>query len=322
MGSIERAGDRIVDLRRGRISSGAFGRGTGRTASAPGFGYFSMNLASPFWPQRSGLFPGFYPIVDATGGQYQGYNYLGFGAILISVVAIVANFVELRAKLVEHRELFAALICLLLFAVSHRVFVGNVKLLDLDYSWRLDQVLGVFRSSGRMFWPIFYALVLFGLVNVLRYLRPASGVAFVVACCLLQLADTNPLRVRLATLTRNDTPHLLNQSEWQGRMAQAMQVQIDPSYQCKGIVSGIAQMELQLAAAMAKRPINSVHNARLKEDAQDCNAAAIAARSGPWRDDTLYVFLTGGPNGAPAGWTPPRKSCHAFSLGEWCLGPS
>ena len=300
--------------------AGHFNPGPNTTPFAGGFGYFSMNLASPFWPQRSGLFPGFDSIIDATNGQYEGFNYLGSGAILIVIAAIIINFRQIRASAIQHRELTVALAGLFLFAVSNRVFLGKVKLLDLDYSWRFDQLLGVFRSSGRMFWPVFYALVLFGLIGVLRRAGAALGVALVLACCLLQLVDTNPLRTRLTTLTRHETPRLLDQAEWEARMQRAARVEINPSYQCKGRVDGTANMELQRAAVSAGRPINSVYNARLKTDPEGCRAAAAALRNGPWRDDTLYVFLARGPHGVPDDWAPPRKSCHPFSLGIWCLG--
>ena len=49
--------------------SGQFGAGGG----LPLFdfsGYLSMNLLSPFVPQKSGLLPGLGGIIDATGGQY------------------------------------------------------------------------------------------------------------------------------------------------------------------------------------------------------------------------------------------------------------
>jgi hypothetical protein len=306
------------------LIAGHVGSGTGTSPFAWGFGKYSMNLASPFWPQHSGLFRGFDAIVDATGGQYEGFNYLGFGAILIVVAGIVMSFRKLDAKLAEHRELFAALLGLFLFAVSHRVFLGKLKLLDLDYIGHLNLLVGMFRSSGRMFWPVFYAILLFGLIAVSRRLMPGSKVAFVLACCVLQLADTHPLRARLTMLTQKEAPRLLDQSEWRSRMARAAELQIDPPFQCKGVVddaTATAIVELQLAAVSAKRPTNSVYNARLMVNPDDCKAAALAARNGPWRDDTLYVFLVGGSNGAPAGWMPTRRSCQVFNLGVWCLGP-
>ena len=53
-----------------------------------GFVFFSMNLLSPFWPQRSGVFGADLPILDGTGGEYQGYNWLGAGVMLLLLVAL------------------------------------------------------------------------------------------------------------------------------------------------------------------------------------------------------------------------------------------
>ncbi len=47
---------------------------------ANGVGIYSMNLLSPFLPQHSGLFTPFRNmLIDATGGQYEGFSYLGAG---------------------------------------------------------------------------------------------------------------------------------------------------------------------------------------------------------------------------------------------------
>ena len=53
-----------------------------------GFVTYSMNLLSPFWPQRSGLFGADLPVIDATGGQYEGFCYLGAGSLLLLIAAL------------------------------------------------------------------------------------------------------------------------------------------------------------------------------------------------------------------------------------------
>ncbi len=302
------------------VLAGHFGKGTGNgITTGSGFGIFSMNLASPFWPQRSGLFPDMAAIVDATGGQYEGFNYFGAGALLLIGAAVLLNLRRLRGHIIAHRHLFLVLAGLAAFAVSHRVFLGDIKLLDLDFSSRLDAAAGMFRSSGRMFWPVLYAAMLLGLVLVLRRLPAGPRAGFVAGCCLLQLADTEPLRDRLAMLTRRDVPHLLDQAAWRTRMLRAAGVRVDPPALCSGSSNfAIANMELQSLAMATHRPINSVYNPRLRID---CAAEAAVARSGPWRDDTLYVLLAGGPTGVPPGWSPPLLSCKTFRLGIWCLGP-
>jgi hypothetical protein len=299
-----------------------FGIGDNVSPFAFGYGFFSMNLASPFWPQRSGLFPSFQSIVDATKGQYEGFNYFGFGALVLIAIGVSKNWSTFGTKIIEHRYLIAVFLGLTLFSLSDHVYLGSVKLLDIPHSWRLNHYLGVFRSSGRMFWPVFYAIMLFSLVGVLRGFSPRSGAFIVVGCCLLQLVDTNPLRERITRLTKTAFPERIDRAAWEARMTRAAEVQLDPSYQCLyGSAPSLPHLELQLVAATIGRPINSVYFARSQVPPENCAAASAKARGGPWRDDTLYVFLTGGSRGVPADWKPLRQSCETFALGLWCLGP-
>ena len=298
--------------------AGHVGPGIGTSPSAPGFGFDSMNLASPFWPQRSGVFPGQQAIIDATGEQYEGFNYLGIGVLLLVVGAVVLNRARLAAMAKSHRELIVALALLTLFALSHRVFLGPIKLIDLDYSWRVNQIAGVFRSSGRMFWPVGYAIMLGSLGLVLRRLPPSWQVGVVVACCALQLLDTEPLRHRLGVLSGRGIPMLLDEAAWSRRIGEATGLEVYPTFVCSDAPQQVVpNMELQLFAARVGRPNNSVDTSRLHVD---CLAEAESLRSGPWRTDTLYVLLSGGSRGFPSGWRPPGLACHVFAQGDWCLG--
>jgi hypothetical protein len=323
--------------------AGHFGKGTGTHPYSGGFGQYSMNIASPFWPQRSGLLPGFDAIVDATGGQYEGFNYFGAGGLLLIIAALILERRRLGALVWRHRFLCVVFACATVFALSYRVYLFDTELLDVIevlrsvHAWpapsgaggapagpptaasvpRVLLLAAVFRSSGRMFWIVYYAAMLFGLALVLRRLSPGPAVGFVAACCLLQLVDTNPLRARLSTLTRAETPTLLDLAAWEDRARGAARVHVDPSYVCSGEPQYLPNLELELAAVRAGRPVNSVYNPRL---AEDCAREADAARNGPWQDDTLYVFLAGPPEGVAAGWMPSGLACQRFAQGVWCLG--
>ena len=158
-----------------------------------GFGYFSMNLLSPVWPQRSGVFGAGLPVLDATGGQYEGFNYLGAGGLLLLAAAAVLGGRPLRAGLRRHRGLALVLLGLVLLALTPRVHAGPLLVLPLPLApW--DQVFAPMRSSGRAFWPVGYALLL-GAVAVLARRLPWPGLAALLALALaLQGWDTAPLR--------------------------------------------------------------------------------------------------------------------------------
>jgi hypothetical protein len=298
--------------------AGHFGKGTGTSASGSGYGYFSMNLLSPLWPQRSGLFPGFYGLLTGPDGQYEGFNYLGAGVLLLVAVAVAVSWRLLPQMLRRHLVLVVTFICLTLYAVSNVGFIGSHQVFYIALPKAAEFIAGIFRSSGRMFWPCAYALALFGLALALRYLKPGWKTAVVLGCCLLQLIDSNPLRARLTRLTQREVPTLLDVPQWEARMLQAELVHVEPSFVCGGYALDVEQLELQQAAMTTRRPINSVYNPRLQDD---CKASALAATRGPWDNSTLYVFFQAdGVENVPAGWKPPGMACGLFARGFWCLG--
>ena len=314
--------------------AGHFSKGTGTSASGEGFGYFSMNLLSPVWPQRSGLFPGFSGMVTGPDGQYEGFNYLGAGVLLLTTVAVAASWRHILPVIRRHLLLIMILVYLTLFAVSNVGYIGKHAVFYVPLPRLAEVAAGIFRSSGRMFWPCAYAFALFGLALGVRHLKAGWKTAIVLACCVLQLIDTNPLRARLTTLTQRNVPTLLDGPQWEARMLRAERVHVEPSFVCGGYALYIAEIELQRAAMDTGRPINVVYNPRLQDD---CSASVQAATRGPWDERTLYVFLQapGGPLGVvhgvaqgvahavesvPAGWRPPGLACETFDQGFWCLG--
>jgi hypothetical protein len=158
-----------------------------------------MNMLSPIWPQMSGLFGPNLPILDPTGGEYEGFNYLGGGGLLLIALALVmlARGGDWRARFRpwwrRSRGLVIMLICLTLLALTTNVYAGKYPVLLLG-SRPWDQVFGPLQSAGRAFWAVGYALLLGSIACLERHLpRPSLGVALVVVVA-LQWVDTGPLR--------------------------------------------------------------------------------------------------------------------------------
>ena len=84
--------------------------GAGDLAGTQGYGYgvYSMNVVSPFWPQTSGLFrwTGIYWLtrgsIGATQGQYDGFNYLGIGVLFMLGIAILRDVRHFRSAIGQH----------------------------------------------------------------------------------------------------------------------------------------------------------------------------------------------------------------------------
>jgi Family of unknown function (DUF6311) len=167
-------------------------------ASATGYGFYSMNLASPFCGGRFLACAS-----DATGRQYEGFAYLGAGVLALLGIAIVANLRGLPRLVAQHAGLATVTAACTLFAVSNRVYLGSHLLIGFDLPVALAELAGVFRAGGRFAWVLVYVL----LVSALGYLlsgERARGWGTLLAALLLpiQWLDVQPLREGVVRIAR------------------------------------------------------------------------------------------------------------------------
>lgn len=163
--------------------------GYGAVNPPGGFGEASMNLASPFQPMFSYFLGDGVRFADGTGHQIEGYQYLGLGLLILLTLAIV-----LRPRLAAIRQyagIMLAGLALTALAVSNAVYFDHYRLGTLRH---MPAFLNQLRSSGRLFWPVAYLLLVAGVVVVAR-LRPRPvAYATLLATALLQVADAANLR--------------------------------------------------------------------------------------------------------------------------------
>ena len=155
-----------------------------------GFGFLSMNLLSPISPLSGSLF-GAAPFRQASAGQYEGYAYLGAGMLLLSGVAVVrlawtVPRVIKSALAWQHLPFVLACTILTILAVSPGVTLGERLLFTYPAEWWGP--LTLFRSSGRMFWPVYYAIA-FGTLGVIAKLGYRTAIVLLTIAVGLQAAD-------------------------------------------------------------------------------------------------------------------------------------
>ena len=245
--------------------SGQFGSETGVPFSG-GYGLFSMNLLSPFVPQNSGLFPWAGGVI-AADYQYEGFNYLGVGLLLASLLVLPAEAGWVRRNLRRHVSLLVALAALTAFAISHRVFAGHWLLFELPMPRSIVWALGTFRASGRFFWLMGYAQLAIVIVLVFRRAQPVM-VLCLVSAAILQLFDVQPLREQIiASIAAGPGTEELDRSEVARLIAQARYVDVVPSFHCS---EGLGQQEkieranvdVMLATAKMNVPTNTTFSGR------------------------------------------------------------
>src|SRR5579862_944446 len=256
-----------------------------------GFGHYSLNLLSPFSPQMSGLFPGRRAFVlDATGGQYEGFSYLGAGLLLLALLAArstqrssLAVLRDWRRRIAGSWRRHACLWCVLLgflaLAVSNTVYLGGWNLGTVPLPAPLLHLLGVFRSSGRFCWPALYALAATAIVAAAAR-HPRAGAAVLLVAAFLQWLDAAPLRAAVSASAAAAVPPLIDAGAWRRAIARHHAIRVFPSFACLDkppftwTWSRQVAVELQLLAGEAGVATNTVYAGR---GAPDCPAEAEAA---------------------------------------------
>jgi hypothetical protein len=172
----------------------------GGSASGSGYGHFRMNVLS---------------VIDASGwshllkdfpegpGDYEGFNYLGLGvlfAVFFALPMLLSRKVA-ALTLVKRRFFFVlALLGLTLFAITNKVGIGSLNV-KVSLPAFVLHYANIFRSSGRMFWPVFYVILFAVIFMIVRGYGKKTAMAILAAALMLQVYDTsagwNPIRQAL-----------------------------------------------------------------------------------------------------------------------------
>jgi hypothetical protein len=246
-----------------------------------GYGRYALNLLSPLWPYRSGLFGGgITREIDATGhGGWEGYAWLGAGLVAGLPLAVLLRPREALAMARRHAGLVLVMLGLTLLAVSHRVGLGETILLDLG---TVPGFLEQFRASGRFFWPVIYALLLGTAVLLARAGR--AGPWLVLALGLVQVADAAPIRRDLAAWAAARPAWTLEAPVLRGMMAEAEALTLLPSWPCippAETATFIAAHEALALASERGLPVSTMHVARWRTPPVCDDEARAAAPLSP-----------------------------------------
>jgi hypothetical protein len=262
------------------------------SAAGYGFGIYRFNLlslidagevwASEQWSKILRNQP-------QTEGDYEGFAFLGLGMLCLGILSTV-ELARLRWKDLPWRTLLPIAVTaalLFVFALSNKVVYGTQEV--LAYSWGpLDKLGWTFRSTGRMFWPVFYLIYAGIFWLAFRYASQKFILAACAALLLIQLSDSSPaLRGFHKRMT---------QADWQSPLTAPQWAQFGKRY--SRIVYVLPQftpprwMELTHFAAMNRMAVSAGYFARvdlnLIEQQKETVRAAVLA--GQFDENTLYVF--------------------------------
>jgi hypothetical protein len=253
-----------------------------------GFAHGSMNLLSPIFGSplaRSVFFPSGDIRLDATGLQIDGHNYLGIATISMLGIWLVASPATFLQSLRRHFLLIIVLAFFCLYAISNRVYFGPYLLVSYELPRPIVAITEIFRSSGRFFWPVGYALLFAGISFIARLRAHALSFGLLLLFVLLQYIDTAPHRAYLTEAAYRQPYYKVNHAEWSKLTAKANAIYVFPTYGCGGNFDDV--LMLQYFASMRGIPFNSGFISRVRTQCEQKQARLHQE----FPTGTLVVFL-------------------------------
>ena len=260
-----------------------------------GFGDFRTNLLALFnsrgWSYWLRPIPLRDSVEAATG---EGFQYLGAGSLLLllgAVYAVITGKIQflrtIRLAFKSYFFLMVVLITLALISFSNYVGFGpwNLRVSLPDF---LLSILSIVRSSSRLFWPMYYTILLMIIYVLIKAYSSRSVMILFATAAILQVVDTSagwlPIREKLSTLASSQFKTKLQNPFWK-----------NAGQHYKNLVTTGGQEnweEFGIYASENQMSTNIAHIARVdyKKSEQSFSKVNQQLHQGPLDLKTLYVF--------------------------------
>ena len=165
------------------------------------YGELSMNLNAFINPDS---IPALLHARPRISLQYEGFNYYGLGMMILLELGILIG----GKKLLKSAAPFLLpVLGLILLAVSNIGYFDSNRIYQFELPEKLYEAHSIFRSSGRLVWPLYY-LGLFGVLYVFGCLIAEGNkgkyiVTAMLLCAVIQAADLNQFHRQTAQRFRN-----------------------------------------------------------------------------------------------------------------------
>lgn len=170
------------------------------------YGELSMNLNAFINPDS---IPSMLSSRATNPLQYEGFNYWGIGVILLVLAACTLDGKNFIKNSVCY--LLPAML-LVVLAVSNEAYFDKTMIWHFEIPEWINSYLSIFRSSGRLAWPLYYLVVFVSLYVLVKKTGNGKIAVFIAALCvILQAVDLNDFHRQTAERFRNpgnDLPEL------------------------------------------------------------------------------------------------------------------
>ena len=257
-----------------------------------GFGNYQINLLGLFNSSEWSLFQ---KKSHWSHPSFEGLNYFGFGIFFLLLTSIYTlRKCEIRKLLFtnisKHLFLLITLLFLLLLSVTHIIDVGRYQFI-IDMPDQFISYANIIRSSGRLFWPIFYIIVFVAATLVLRgYSLQASIIIFLITF-ILQVVDTSKGWVALGgsfnKIPSSSIPTNLQNEFWRTAAKKYKRIELFPVRNWPSFWANIADYAYQNNMQTGIVRLARVDQSKITSTQNMLTKKLI---DGNYDGETLYVF--------------------------------
>jgi hypothetical protein len=299
-----------------------------------GFGVYSLNLLSPF---VGGQWFSQIPNAFSAEQHFEGFNYLGFGLMLLiaSAASLQLGQLFLRPSVTSagasasagmlklppstNTLLLILLLLITVYAFSNQLYWGT----DLIYQWNVpawaQKITGQLRASGRFFWPVAYALAIYSVILIARSFDTKKRVFIFSAALTLQVLDLQPYFAQLRNITPRANPNVIDFNQWQKQLPSHVKtLYFFPKMKCAQHSQAIETLlPVMRLASLTQRALNTGYLARYnpvcgqeRDEIAQSNAAhsAYIFVQAEYAADTIAALF-------PESW---RVQCSTLDFASVC----
>lgn len=246
--------------------------------TAGGFNTFSMNMRAPFCDNV------FVTCINGRIEQkFEGFNSLGAGLIVLIAWALIQLKLTSFKKIKSHPTLTLLLLLFTTYSLSNQIFFTKSLIFEYQLPSFIEHLTGIFRASGRFFWPVGY-VVLFSTLGVLLKQKNPLVVLLLIIALPLQYLSAQPLIKNIQQVANQPSSKPFD--KWEGVLQGVGIIEISPIFGCEEPDTTEKYLYLQQVGAIYKKRINTAYVAR---GGQKCSAFQTYAATS-FKPQILYVF--------------------------------
>ena len=162
-----------------------------------GFGYFNSNLNSFFNPTGSNNFENFnwslfFPLQDRIAGEHEGFAFLGITGCIFLFLFFINFFFKKYETIFTNSKILIICLPFFILTISNNINLGEQNLIYIPLNKFLYAILSSVRASGRLIWPIYYLVFIFGIIFIYKYFNKKKSTFIILFLLTFQIVDIYP----------------------------------------------------------------------------------------------------------------------------------